>query len=133
MVFFRDSEHHYWMVRLVNSKVKIEIFQELYSLRNTQMGVYYFYFNKSKNFEQNQFVLNGYFCDFVTKFDSDPIDVQIEFFKKCIELNNWEPTDIIIAVPDYSDHDVIKYDSKANPSISIDNTDKDRFFETNKE
>lgn len=94
------------------------------------MGVYYFFYNKSNNNEQNKHVLSGRLCDFVTKFDQYFYKDQIEIFKKCIELNEWKTDDIIIAVPDYYDHDVLVYD---NGDIYIDNTDKDQFFKKNDE
>jgi len=48
------------------------------------MGVYYFFYNKSKNFEQNKHVLSGHFCDFVTKFDSDSKEIYLKYVLKKI-------------------------------------------------
>ena len=93
------------------------------------MGVYYYFFNLTRNYEQNQHVLHGRFCDHVTKFDSDPIEVQIDLFKRCIKLNEWDENDVIIAVPDYYDHNVMKYSLGETPVVSVDNTDKQKFFE----
>lgn len=92
------------------------------------MGVYYFFYNKSRNNEQNKHVLSGRLCDFVTRFDQYFYKEQIEIYKMCIEKNGWDKDDIIIAVPDYYDHDVLVY---KNGDISIDNTDKDQFFNIN--
>jgi hypothetical protein len=91
------------------------------------MGVYYFFYNVSKNNEQNQYVINGRFCDFVTKFNSYSNEEQLDTFKHCINLNKWDLNDIILAVPDYYDHDVIKYH---NGNITIDNSNKDDYFYT---
>jgi hypothetical protein len=91
------------------------------------MGVYYFFYNVSKNNEQNSHVINGRFCDFVTKFDSYTIAEQDYIFKHCIKLNDWGVDDVILAVPDYYDHDVIKYH---NGNITIDNSDKNNYFYT---
>lgn len=91
------------------------------------MGVYYYFYNKSKNYEQNKHVLSGNFCDFITLFNYYNNQEQIDLFKKCITLNNWNSTDIILAVPDYYDHNVFIYE---NETIMIDNSDKNLFFET---
>jgi hypothetical protein len=90
------------------------------------MGVYYFFYNISKSNEQNKYVINGRFCDFVTKFDSYSEDEQKEIFEKCIELNRWDKKDKILAVPDYYDHDVLKYEIG---KIEYDNSLKDNYFE----
>lgn len=91
------------------------------------MGVYYFFYNKTKLYQQNQHVLNGLFCDFVTGFDSYTKKGQKEVFEKCINLNNWNITDTILAVPDYSDHNIVEYSNKKVKEI-VDHIDKDMFF-----
>lgn len=91
------------------------------------MGVYYYIYNKTKNYNQNMYIINGRFCDFVTNFDKYEEEFKKEIFKKCIILNNWDITDIILAVPDYYNHDIYRYE---NDKISIDNCDKDKFFIT---
>ena len=91
------------------------------------MGVYYFFYNISKSNEQNKYVINGRFCDFVTKFNSYTESEQRGIFEKCIELNSWDKEDIILAVPDYYDHDVLRYESG---KIEYDNSLKDNYFES---
>jgi hypothetical protein len=71
------------------------------------------------------FVINGRFCNFVTKFNVYDEESKTEYFRYCIKLNNWDKTDIILAVHDYYDHDVYKYE---NNSIIVYNCDKDRFL-----
>ena len=94
------------------------------------MGVYYFFYNKTKFYKQNEKVLNGLFCDFVTRFDSYTKKVQKEIFEKCIKLNDWELTDTILAVPDYNDHNVVEYSNKKVKEI-VNHPDKYMFFEKN--
>jgi len=89
------------------------------------MGVYYFFFNITKDNQQNKHVLNGLFCDFVTKFHLYNTIDQTEIFQKCIQLNHWDLTDTLLAVPDYSEYDIIKYQ---NGVISIDNSNKNNYF-----
>lgn len=89
------------------------------------MGVYYYFHNKNKNFIENLQVINGYFCNFVKNFHLYDNSDKIEMFKKCIALNNWSESDVILAVPDYYEYDVFKFE---DDKIEIDNTEKDRFF-----
>jgi hypothetical protein len=91
------------------------------------MGVYYHFFNISRNNEQNVQVINGNLCHFVTKFDKYTENEQKEIFEKCIKLNGWSDTDIILAVPDYYNHDVFKYTCG---KIERDNDLKDNYFES---
>jgi hypothetical protein len=88
------------------------------------MGVYYYFFNKSLSFTQNEQVINGRFCDFVTNFDSYSHQQQCDFFKLVISKNNWSESDIILAVPDYPDHDLIEYDISHPDLLCHDNTHK---------
>lgn len=90
------------------------------------MGVYYFFFNKTKGGVQNQHVLSGNICDFVSHFNKFSYEAKIELFELCIKLNNWDPNDIIIAVPDYDYEDLFSYE---NGVIYIDNDEKSNYFE----
>lgn len=90
------------------------------------MGVYYFFYNKTRNNQQNKHVLNGRFCDFVTGFCNLPHEIQVQFFETCIDLNGWSKNDIILAVPDYSNYDIIKYSSG---NVTTYNSDKHKYFE----
>ena len=91
------------------------------------MGVYYFFYNKTKFYKQNEKLLTR-FCEFITKFNSYPKKEMKTIFKQVIELNKWDDTDVIIAVPDYYDEPCIIYKNNTI-TITNDEVEKMPFFD----
>ena len=91
------------------------------------MGVYYFFYNISRNNIQNMLNAGGTFIElcFVSNLHRFSKGEQKGFFDKVIDSNGWDKTDILLAVPDYYEEDIFKYE---NGDIVIDNELKDNYF-----
>jgi len=89
------------------------------------MGVYYYFYNKTKLFDLNRHVLSGLFCHFISNFDTCSHESQIEGFENIIKLNKWSSSDEILAVPDYEYKPIFLYQ---NRNISINKDIKPYFY-----
>lgn len=89
------------------------------------MCIYYCFYNLSRDLEENSCFVRGNFCNYIYEFDDYPLNIQKDIFEKCIKMNNWGNNDKLLAVPNHSNYDILKFE---NNNISIDNSLKELFF-----
>lgn len=91
---------------------------------STIMGVYYHFYNVTREQHNDEPIPGFGKCNFVAKLNWLPETDIIKIFQSIIAINNWSDTDILRSSPDYPEYPSIMYFN--NSIIYVNTIDNDQ-------